>query len=165
MTPFLLSITLFTWITIVTLILSLIVYLFKLDKKIIFYYAKKNKAWAIRNVYRLQEELEQRKLKDKNKRKSAAIKRADELSAAHNGKRFYVMQVYEDFAVVDSTYGKKWLKDNGFNSKIVLAEKAIYYTPVSNLCVDNDKRSMANHWFDEWMDGAEMLFRRMRLIK
>lgn len=137
MIPFFQSITIFTWLFIATLIISLVVYLFKLDKKVIFYYAKRNKAWAIRDVYRLQEELEQRKLKDKSKRLDKYIQRARELSKACNGRRFYVLPVQDEFVIVDSAKGKQWLKDNNFNSQVTLSSVCVYYTPVTILTERN----------------------------
>jgi hypothetical protein len=155
------QITLTTWLFIASLIIALIIYLFKLDKKIIFYFAKKKKPWAVRAVYRLKDELETRKLKDKQKRLDKYIKRADELSFANNGRRFYVIDHKEDFVILDSTYAKKWIREHNLNVNMILASKCVYYTPETNLC-KNNKSSVRVTWFDSWISGLKILLRRIR---
>jgi len=141
---FLSQITIFTWLFLITAILTLLGYLF--SQKIIFFFAKKGFKFFEKQAYELLNELEQKKLRDKQKRKDACIKRADDLSKATNGRRFYVMQMYDDFVIVDSTYGKKWLRDNNKDPNLILAKECVYYTPVTNLCVNN---SPAGIWWLE----------------
>lgn len=129
--------TLTTWFFIATLFGYVFIYFTKADKKIIFYFAHKGKPWAIRATARLLEELQQRKLKDKQKRKEKAIKLAIEFARANNGRRHYVMEVYDDFQIVDSANAKRWLRDNHFNSNIILSDKCVFYTPITLLTKNN----------------------------
>lgn len=131
------SITPITWLFLATLVLSVIGYSFQLDKRIIFFFAKRNKRWALNAVVRLRDEFEQKKLKDQKKLLNKYIKRARELSKASNGRRMYVVPVNDGFAIVDSKEGKRWLKRNHFNSNVTLSAVCVYYTPCTILTERN----------------------------
>lgn len=153
------SITPATWLFLLTLALSIIAY--KYHKAIIFYYAKKNKQWAVKAVYRLKNELDERIIRDKQKRLDETIKRANELSAACNGRRMYVLQVYDDFVIVDSSKGKQWLKDNHFNSSVILSDICAFYTPATNLCENNNKESVVINWVERLYNSFLLILGRI----
>jgi hypothetical protein len=105
-------ITIESWLTIISLAIALIVYLFRIDRKVIFYFARRKKPWAVKAAYRLYDEMQAKKIKDRQKRLDKHIQRADELSKAANGRRFYVLPAGESFVIVDSRAGSRWLKEN-----------------------------------------------------
>ena len=41
-------ITIESWLTIISLAIALIVYLFRIDRKVIFYFARRKKPWAVK---------------------------------------------------------------------------------------------------------------------
>ena len=130
-------ITIESWLTIISLVIALIVYLFRIDRKVIFYFARRKKPWAVKAAYRLYDEMQAKKIRDRQKRLDKHIQRADELSKAANGRRFYVLPAGESFVIVDSRAGKQWIREHGLNPYISLCERCVYYTPVTLLTKKN----------------------------
>ena len=139
------QITLTTWITIFLIVTSAIVFTFKLDKRIIFLLMRKDVKWRwVHNAYnRIRQEVIDKQLKYREKRKSFAIEQAKKQSAAFNGRRMYVIQVGNDYIIVDSRNGKQWLKQNHKDPNTILANEAVYYTPATNMCENNSVEKSA----------------------
>ncbi len=131
------QITFTTWFFIASLILSLIGYTFKVDKRVVFFFAKRNKQWAVQAAIRIKDEMEQKKIRNRHKRLQKYIKRANEISKSLNGRRIYILPVLDDFVIVDSSKGKEWLRTNHFDSSVVLSNICVYYTPVTLLTKKN----------------------------
>lgn len=133
------QITLTTWITLFLIVTSVIVFTFKLDKRLIFFLLEKDVKWRwVINAYnRIKQEVIDKELKFREKRKNFAIEQAKKQSAAFNGRRIYVIQVADDYILVDSKNGKRWLKENHKDPNTILANEAVYYTPVTNMCENN----------------------------
>lgn len=127
-------------ITIISLALTLVVLIakyLKYDKKIIFYYAKKKKPWAINAANRIINEFQQEEIKRKIRRKNKFIKRADELSKSRNGMRIYVFEDGGDFVLRDNHTAKQWAKSKFLPKTTILTDICVYYTPQTRLTTNN----------------------------
>jgi len=123
-------ITPYTWFFLATLLLTIFGYYrfeFIFYRKIILFYFKKNKRWAMNEAVKLDNKVKENNLKCRAKRKAQAIERAD-LIAKTTRLTVYVMPEGEDFVIRDTITVKDWMKQHHVPDYILPTQKCVYYT-------------------------------------
>lgn len=112
-------------------LLSLVaVYVFKIDKKIVFYYAKKGKRWAKDAAIRMYNDVKIKEAVNKKRNLNRAKRLADELSEANGNRRYYVLETNQGgYRVFSRREYNAWMKIHGLKLKNTnLIKDAVYFT-------------------------------------